>query len=44
MAATEQVAASIQNQCDESDKTYYLIESLNEKANELYKLIQKFKI
>jgi len=44
MAATEQVAASIQNQCEGSDKTYYLIESLNEKANELYKLIQKFKI
>jgi methyl-accepting chemotaxis protein len=43
MAATEEVTATIQNQSEDNDKMYLLVESLNEKANELSKLIEKFK-
>jgi methyl-accepting chemotaxis protein len=44
MATTEEVAATIQNQCEENDSMYFLVHGLNEKANELSKLIKKFKI
>lgn len=44
MSATEEVAATIQSQSEGNDTMYVLVESLNEKANELNKLIEKFKI
>jgi methyl-accepting chemotaxis protein len=44
MATTEEVAATIQNQCEENDSMYFLAQGLNQKANELSKLIEKFKI